>query len=308
MTKKTFQNKVVALLPSKTIKNYVKENNFAFRDCDLFNIIKEYADYFDERLALLKQSLEVITDTQVKKQIKQFIKEENWNLEYFLNQEPNYVYDVEISENERYLAPTFEAAKSTINSYWKCYKEYEKRRTKSTTYRISKRRIANRVSAKDIDKIDETAAAELGYKQKLKRVYAYVSHTSPNIIEEEVISYPQIFKKGAFVRYIPDWKFYHINDDVHVIKIDNNDDFIYGINSFDNSDEDVACILMLNSPYVTTRTIDTVDEYGRYPFLMSHDHIDFGRVELVSLDEVSTEIKEDYLYAMDMITKLNLLK
>ena len=307
MTKKTFQNKVVALLPSITIKNYVKENDFTFRDCDLFNIIKEYADYFDERLDLLKQSLEFITDPQVKKHIKQFIKEEYWSLEYFLHLEPNYVYDVEISENERYLAPTFEAVKSTIQSYWKCYKKFHKE-TKDTTYRISKRRIANRVSAKDIDKIDETAAAELGYKQKLKRVNVYVSHASPKIIEEEVISYPQIFKKGAFVRYIPDWKFYQIDDDVHVIKIDNNDDFIYGINSFDNSGEDVACVLMLNSPYVTTRTIDTVDEYGRYPFLMSHDHIDFGRVELVSLDEVSTEIKEDYLYAMDMITKLNLLK
>ncbi|MDE5856377.1 MAG: hypothetical protein K2H06_04945, partial [Anaeroplasmataceae bacterium] len=150
MTKKTFQNKVVALLPSITIKNYVKENDFTFRDCDLFNIIKEYADYFDERLDLLKQSLEFITDPQVKKHIKQFIKEEYWSLEYFLHLEPNYVYDVEISENERYLAPTFEAVKSTIQSYWKCYKKFHKE-TKDTTCRISKRRIANRVSAKDID-------------------------------------------------------------------------------------------------------------------------------------------------------------
>ncbi|MDE6585014.1 MAG: hypothetical protein K2K15_06400, partial [Anaeroplasmataceae bacterium] len=294
MTKKTFQNKVVSLLPSITIKKYVKENGFTFRDCDLFNIIKEYAEYFDERVNLLNQSLEFITDPQVKKHIKQFIKEEHRNLEYFLHPEPNYVYDVEISKYERYLAPTFDSAKSTIQSYWRCYKKYSEEK-KDTTYSISKRRIANRVSAKDIDRIDEIAEVELDYKQKLKRVHVYVYSSSPKIIEEEVISYPPIFKKGAFVRYIPDWKSYQIDDDVHVIKIDNNDDFIYGINSFDNSGEDVACVLMLDSPYVKTRTIDTVDEYGRYPFLMSHDHIDFGRIELVSLDEVPTEVKEDYL-------------
>lgn len=313
MNNTKLENKIVSLIPSKTIRKAIKETKHKFADIELVQIITEFAPSWEEMMQLLLESKKYIDDSKVKKYITQLVDIEKKQYKLLITQEEGYIYDVVMNptSQERYLVPDFESAFITINNYIKCYKKYFNKND-FQQIEIQKRKVSKRLTAREVDRNEELVSCVLNEKKEIRRIYSDLVGAFYNKLEMELhdIQYPDVFKAGDLV-YVDICKFPKIKPygyyNYHY-KID--DDRMYGINSFDNYQEagepDMSCFLQLSSEYVFYRKIE-LDEDGYCSYLMCHHHMDFGYMEKADLDSVPDQIKEDYEYATETLKKLNCL-
>lgn len=65
MNNTKLENKIVSLIPSKTIRKAVKETKHKFSDIELVQIIDEFAPSWEEMLQLLVECKKHIEDNKV---------------------------------------------------------------------------------------------------------------------------------------------------------------------------------------------------------------------------------------------------
>lgn len=310
MNNTKLENKIVSLIPSKTIRKAVKDTKHHFSDLELVQIITEFAPSWEEMIQLLLESKKYIEDTKIKKYITQLVNIEKKQYKRLITQEEGYIYDVVMNpeSQERYLVPDFESAFTTIDNYIKCYKKYIKKNDYQKI-EILKRKVSKRLTSREIDVNDEPVSCVLNEKKEIKRIYSDLKGAFYDKVEVDLhaIQYPDVFKTGDLVyvdinKYpnLKPYRYFNYNE-----KID--DDKMYGINSFDNyqdlEETDVCCFLGLSSEYVFYRKIE-LDEEGYCRYLMCHDHIDYGYIEKADLNMVPDKIKEDYEYSRGVLMEL----
>ena len=306
------ENEIIALIPSNTIKNAVMELKHKFSEIELVQIITEFAPSWVEMIDLLSDLKKYVEDDKVKTYITKYVNMEKRQYKLLINQEDGYVYDVVMSSNERYLVPDFESAYVTINNFLKCYKK-EIGQNEYSNIEIFKRKISKRSSIHEIDCNDEPVSCDLNNKKQIRRIYSHLPDVDTEKIGIELnpIRYPSVFKKGDLI-FIDKDTFPYLSPCHYFTNYYNTDDAkIYGINSFDNTQEyegqvDVCCFLELSCDYVVYRKID-LDENGYCPYLMCHYHVDFGYFEKANLSSVPIKIKEDYEYTLEKLIELKCL-
>ena len=307
------ENKIVSLIPSKTIRNAVKETKHKFSDIELVQIIDEFAPSWEEMIQLLMECKKYIQDNKVKKYITQLVNFEKKQYKLLTTPEEGYIYDVVMNpkSQERYLVPDFESAFTTIDNYIKRYKKYIGKND-FQKIEIQKRKVSKYTTSREIDVKEELASCVLNEKKEIRRIYSDIKGVNYDKLEIDlhVIQYPDVFKAGDLV-YVDISKYPNLKPYGYVNYYYRfNPDKMYGINSFDNYAEleelDVCCFLQLSSEFVTYRKIE-LDEDGYCSYLMNHNHIDFGYIEKADLDSVPEKIKEDYEYSFEALRELNCL-
>jgi len=310
------KNSIISLIPSKTVKSAVKQTHFLFSELDLVKITLEFSVNRDQRIRLLGQLKASLEDKDVRKYVQRLITLEKKEYEVLVRNDPHYVYEVHMnpnSEYERYLCPTFEAALITADSHRRRYRDYF---DSKDDIEITKRRIATRNKASDIDHKDEIAGAILDCKNRIKSIWTYLPQASYEDLDLEMdsIHYPPLFKKGDFVSYSNRNVRHIINDDKNTYYYDDHGQVVFGINSFDNDKVsiedgvefiDEACFLFLKCKIVEERTIDQQDKQGYYRYFMQHTHLDFGYLEKVDINTLSDDIKADYEYVMNFLNHID---
>ncbi len=310
------ENKIISLIPSKTVKMAAKEQKYIFSEIDLVRIVMEFSQSLESMISLLLEIKKNITDDKIKKYITKVVNLEKKQYKLLTTPEEGYIYEVIMNRNtsERYLVPDFESAFITINNFFKHYKKFiDKNNNDYSSIEIAKRKISQRLNSREIDNRDQPFVCVLNNKRQIKKIYSYLNAVDIEKIglQIEEIKYPDIFKAGDLV-YVdlnkcPDLEPYrYIN---YYENIDGKR--MYGINSFDNNKEfegniDVCCFLELSSEYVFYRKIE-LDEDGYCRYLMCHNHIDFGYLEKAVLDETPEKIIDDYNYCKTELIKLEYL-
>lgn len=130
------QKKIVALIPSNSLKEYISENNIEFLPYVLMQLADEYANSYDERIALLKE-LTNIADEKTNEVLPYLIESRMQELEQFLKPEENTVFELRIQlnynfYNEQYFCKTFESAVKTVKAFLKEYECEDELNNKST--------------------------------------------------------------------------------------------------------------------------------------------------------------------------------
>ena len=307
------ENKIVSLIPSKTIRKAVKETKHKFSDIELVQIVTEFAPSWEEMLQLLVECKKYIEDNKVKKYITQLVNFEKKQYKLLTTPEEGYIYDVVMNpkSQERYLVPDFESAFTTIDNYIKRYKKYIGKND-FQKIEIQKRKVSKHTTSREIDVKEELASCVLNEKKEIRRIYSDIKGVNYDKLEIDlhVIQYPDVFKAGDLVYvdiskypYIEPYRYYSYYRDMGHGKM-------YGINSFDNNqaleEVDVSCFLPLSSEYVIYKKIE-INEKGYCDYCMCHEHIDFGYIEKADMDSVPEKIKEDYVYSTETLRKLKFL-
>lgn len=301
------KRKIINLIPSETITEYVNKNRYSFSDLDMVLIVRNYANTWQEMMNLYDELKNNIEDVTIKKYLLRLIKMEKKQYDLFMKIDNDFVYEACLdyeSMFNRYLTSNFEEATVTMKT-WLRQNHVEQ---SSDEYLIMKRKICARRKNNDLFIDDSSPRAYLNSKLEIIRFSSNVEEPKYDDLEINIdaIKYPDIFKKGDLVRFAKIKGTYYISDGVCNQKISQLDDkHYYGINSFDSNSSGEACVLLLDSEYVHNRSIEEKDENGYYPYLMCHDHIDFGCLELVKPNEAPLDIKNDYYYAKDALEIIN---
>lgn len=309
MNNTKLEKKIVSLIPSKTMQRAIKATKHKFTDMELVQIILEFSPSWQDMMVLLVEAKKYIEDRKIKSYITKHINLEKKSYKLLVRPEEGYVYDVIISEMERYLVPDFQSVFVTIDNYLKRYKKYGD----IGEIEVIKRKISSRPSSRDIDNKDDPVSCILNAKKQIRVIYSDLPYPDFDKldIQDNPILYPQVFNAGDLI-YIDLAKCPHMRPYRYFSYYsDIEDNKMYGINSFDNSDQsresDVCCFLKLSSTHVIYRDIK-IDEDGFCDYLMSHDHIDFGYIEKADLQTLPEQIKKDYEYAKQQLIALEILK
>lgn len=139
-------NEIINLLPSKKLKEKIREVEHVFTDAELLYIISMYAPTFDRKLEMLSHFAE-IASPEVADAAQKFIEYYKKHRDAFFENSEGDVYKVKIwkdtvpgdlYEDFDFLASTYEAALKGIDRY---YREYEEVETESARYKIIKKHL-----------------------------------------------------------------------------------------------------------------------------------------------------------------------
>lgn len=300
-------DRVISLIPSKTIKSAIYAQKHNFSNIDLFKIIIEYANTLEEEISLLKELKNRCNDRDLSNVINKIITYNEKSLALLAKKDADYIYEVEIEES-RYLSSTLEEAFNTFKTYLRAFKSFG---GDTSSFMISKKRVANRLKVREIENdYDVIACAEYNAKCQVIRICnsPFKDPYYNNKYSDECINYPILFKKYDLVECAKIKGKYYISDGADSVVIDINDkERRFVINSFDQDNSDVACVLLMENEFVKYRAIDKKDDDGYYPFFMCHDHIDYGCLELVDIENVPENVKKDYKYIVDTCKRIDKL-
>lgn len=328
MIENKIKNEIISLIPSITLKEVIISENHQFSDEDLLKIITDYAENYQQKIDYYKY---VRNNSTNKKSIiwaNILIKYQENMLDEFKKESQDSIYDISIKCNpndyeEKFYSYKFDDAITIIKAFLEYYKDCNAVDNINSKYTIVKRKIHVPKKASEIEKNDELGICDLGYKLKIKKVDMYniqneirancKSENDCDICEERcmdnyIINYPLYLEKYDLVKYIPPWKEYNISDRIASYKLENDKNYIYGVMSFDMNHNDEACILLLDSPYVKNRNIEEKDEFGCYPFYMSHDHVRYELITKVDVNSIDDEFKKDYEYVLAFLKKQEINK
>ncbi len=310
------EKQIIELIPSKTMRDAIITNNHKFIDIEYVQLAQEFSKSWENKLNLLKQIKENIENKDLISYIEAYVESEINAYNKFTKKEDNYVYDVIMDhmsnyEGERFLCYSFDSIMKVIDSYKENYKEYINVGNLKNI-EIVKRKISNWDTPEEIDE-NENIIVYLNESMEIYCIYddGYVDPEDYNL-NVKCIKYPTIFKAGELV---------YIDKNKYNIRVANYRDYYYSIadgrkygivgfnqNEFDDDgDIDVCFFLDLSDEFVYYRSIG-LNEQQYVNYLDCHDHIDFGYIEKVNVNEVHKIIKEDYEYAKAKLIELDIIK
>lgn len=276
---KEIHDKIVALIPSNSLKNAIKENGFVFPELDLFRIILRCAPSLEECTALLKEAKGGFSP-QLCEYTEEYIEYQKGCLELFMKPEADYVYNVEVLPSERYL---FKTAKEAIEftSY------YSKIEDASTVgFHIEKTPILclsevnedvlvagnHNCTAKNGKVVEVSSAYDCDYKFPPKcDGNCFDCERFCHIKYEDEVKIPVFLKKGDLIKYE-----------------DNVGRIVYAISLGENENDTITAYCV---PLDSAEVVYHAFEDSFY----AHQHPELYTVEKAEIEELDDEMREDYL-------------
>ena len=310
------EKQIIELIPSKTMRDAIKENNYKFSDIEYVQLVENFSKSWNNKLNLIKQIKENIENKNLISYIEAYVESEINAYNKFTKKEDNYVYDVIMDhiskhEEERFLCTSFDSIMKVIDSYKENYKEYINV-DNLNNIEIVKRKISNWDKPEEIEE-DANIIVYLNENMEIDCIYDdnYVDPEDYNL-EMKCIKYPTVFKAGELVC---------IDKNKYNFQVANYRDYYYSIadgkkygivgfnqNEIDeDGDIDVCYFLDLSDEFVYYRSIG-LNEQQYVNYLDCHDHIDFGYIEKVNMADVHQKIKDDYEYAKAKLIELKIIK
>lgn len=288
------KDEILELLPSCALKNQIREEGYEFTEKDLLFILFEYAPTFDERLVLLDRFTETASP-EIKETAGLIAAWQRRIFDAFRVLGEGEVYELHIKDtpdsyDETYLCGSYEAALHYIDLFYEEYDFTEK--GDSARYRIEKRRI---YGGKPDEAFDEDYLGDCVLDQH-KRVLTVEDHADRSpygigfcenyecdtcqklcIHDSSRVVFPNFVKNLDLVRF---------KDEKGAVR--------YGVNfQWDDSPADCLCVDPLDSLAVRYHSFENAGD--------DHDHPPLPLVEPASAEELSEEMRRDYLAFMEYL-------
>lgn len=310
------EKQIIELIPSKTMRDAIKECEHKFTDLEYVQMVEEFAKSWHSKIDLLNKIKENINDKDIVSYIEAYVKSEINAYNKFIRTEENYVYDVIMDcisnhDEEKYLCVSIDSLMNVIDSYRENYKEVINE-DDFKHIKIIKRKISSWNTPKEIDEV-RNIDVYFNENMEIHSIYDddYINPEDYNL-NMNAIKYPTIFKAGDLV-YIDKNKYelqvgkytdyyYSISKDkiFGIVGLNQNERDSYG-------DVDVCYFLNLSNQYVHFRSIGR-NEQQYVNYLDCHTHIDFGYIEKIDVRKVKPKIKDDYEYAKTKLIELEIIK
>ena len=285
---------VLSLLPSRALREKIRAVGYEFTEQELLFILYEYAPTFDERVTLLERFAETASP-EIKKTVRLITAWQRRIFDAFRVLGEGEVYELHIKDtpdgyDETYLCGSYEAALAYIDLFYKEYGTDQK--GDSTRYRIEKRRI---YTGKPDEVFDEDYLAECVLDQH-KRVLTVDDHAdrSPYGIgfceKQECDTCQKLCihdsNRVVFPNFVKNLDLVQFKDDKGAMR--------YGINfQWDDSPADCLCVDPLDSLAVRYHSFENAGD--------DHDHPPLPLVEPASVEELSEEMRRDYLAFLEYL-------
>ena len=121
-----FHNKVIQNLQSESLKNAINESGQIYVPIELFKIIYDYIDKYNNRINFLKDLALIIDDEKLKEYINYCVEWLSDKFVEFKRSSDDYIYELIIKEtpetgSERFMCKSFSSALDLIDEYYKIY-------------------------------------------------------------------------------------------------------------------------------------------------------------------------------------------
>ncbi len=276
----SFHDKVVQLIPSKSLRDKIKETDYHFSDLSLLAIIFNCSKNFDSRIALLKY-FQSNTTGEIKDYAERIVQTQLQMRDAFISNDSGSVYELHIKEtpdayDETYLCSSFEAAIKMISLF---YKEYETEETSLVRYKIVKQRVFS-VSDGEAFAEDELGEAVLLAGNILYSVEMYGYNAEK--CDDSCCDCTQLCIRSH------DIEFPCFTEDKDIVEyIESNGSRKFGINcQWDNEPGSECYIYPMDSEQIRYHDFENV--------FYSHEHIPAPLVEIIDPETLPPKAKEDY--------------
>ena len=285
---------ILRLLPSRALREKIREVGYEFTEQELLFILYEYAPTFDERMTLLERFAETASP-EIGETARLIVAWQRRLFDAFRVLGEGEVYELHIKDtpesyDETYLCGSYEAALRYIDLFYEEFDSAEK--GDSTRYRIEKRRI---YGGKPDEAFDEDYLAECVLDQH-KQVLTVEDHAdrSPYGLgfceEQECDTCQKLCIRDSscvvFPNFVKNLDLVRFTDYTGAVR--------YGVNfQWDDGPADCLCV-------------DPLDSFAvRYHFFKNagdaHQHPPLPLVEPASAEELSEEMRRDYFAFLEYL-------
>jgi len=281
----SIKDKVLSLLPSKALKNKIKELNHQFTDIELMQIAFLYAQSFDERIELLKE-IQSEADVELQEYIRKLTERQYMVLEEFKKNEAGTVYEVHIKEKsdtyeESYLCDSYESVLAIIPEF---YKEYENEEPDGVRYKIFKRRL---FSGKADDFFEKEYISKMYMRSKgvIRSVESFILSECDGVcmecdricVTKDDVMYPRFVSDKEVVEF----------EDYDGRKR-------YGVVSQDDCEA-------VDEYYVYSLDSEQIIYHDFENLFYAHEHIPAPLVEKIDFETIPEKMKNDYFAYLEFI-------
>lgn len=154
MNTKQIQERIVALLPSQTLKRAIAAQNYTFREIDLVRMAWEYVPLLEDKLEILNELsfAKGKRAAELARNVRAYLLAMR---DAYLKNDPEAVYELRIrsapdSYEEKYICRNYEAALRMIEGFWQEYGDLSgDEEREQAIYSIVKRKILDAVFQED---------------------------------------------------------------------------------------------------------------------------------------------------------------
>ena len=323
MSIKTLENRIIKLLPSQTLKDYLKTSKFRFSEKDLLKFVEDYSPTFETKLKLLEEAAEVFTDKSVVKHARKLLEYHKKSFDEYMTASNDAVYEVEIFCNpddreETYILKTFDDAIVLIKKYLKYYRDIGVKDNKRSQYRILKKTTAAPRKPSDLCcKVGEIGRCVLGYGQVIKSVEMHYNGSywkkcgghcvdcADECIDVHSPHFPVFLQQYDLVAYKTAWDCTVVDYGDRACKCDSYGNIVYGILTTNMREyDDDTHVVLLNNVYIRERNAFYRDEEGYYRIYDAHDHPSYAELYKPDLTQIDKKVLTDYEYAVQALKEI----
>lgn len=306
---KKFYNKIIKLIPSNTLKDFLKGSKFEFKEKDLLAIIDDYSRNYEEKLALLREAANCIEDKAVALHAKKLIELHTKHYDDFMQPNDDCAYEIVIIDNDfshqgRFITKTFEDAITLIKNYKKYYGDDYVTKEKTYTaidgyYKIFKcTTIAPKKPSDFSNKVGQIGVCLLAKNLQILDVDMY------NYGVEDAYRCKRNCddcKNKCIMLHCPKFPAFLEQYQLVAFKWDK---IIYGIMPFEmeDGDNDTYIIDLEDNDFIVNREkLKGLDDYRIFD---AHMHPSFFELYIPNRQDVLDKIYENYLYAVKVLKEL----
>ncbi len=275
MNRKLMQDRIVALLPSQTLKKAIADQNYILREIDLVHTVWEYVPLLEDKLKFLNE-LSFAKGIRASKLARNVCAYLLAMRDEFLRNGPECVYELRIksepnSYEEKYICRSYEAALRMIDGFWKEYghlSDAEER--EQTIYHIVKRRILDAAFQED-----ELGDCMLNGKLEVIYMDDYCVKMQDHGIQYRSmhdVLFPRCIADREPVRYMIPGRFPEYGIAVHL-------------------EEGAA---QVDEYYILKLNADSNFDWNEDTLFCAHEHIAPPYVELIPAEELPEEMRKNY--------------
>ena len=310
---KSFYKKIIKLIPSADLKNFVLESGFRFNDKDLLRIILNYAPTFDKKLVLFEEASQALDDKRMRGLAKKRIAFEKRQYDSFMQPSENIVYAIKIKTDDygedNFITKTFVDAVELIKNF---VKYYEVKGEERACARYTLTKMTTNVPQKPGDfsykhcKIGNLGECVLDGKYNI--IYLDMYHFGLEVTCKSGVDCDEC---NRCINYMFGTRFPHFIKKYDLVAYYDNllykpKHLTYAIFDFDmeKCDCDSRVINIEDNPYIQNKNAEYQDEEEYYRIYDDHDHPSYFEIIKPSLESVPQKVLDDYNYAVPMLKSI----
>ncbi|MCX4286471.1 MAG: hypothetical protein OSJ68_04145 [Clostridia bacterium] len=323
MSYKSLETKIIKLLPSETLREYIKNNHFSFTQKDLLKFIEDYSPLYDVKMNLLQEAAMCFSDKSAIKHVQNLIAYHKRTFDEFMTTDADCVYEVEIYCNpddygETYIVKTFGDALVLIDSYLKYYRDIGVKDNILSQYNILKKTTSAPKKSSDLrERVGERGKCVLGYKRVIKSVEMHYNgsywkkcngdcmNCKNQCIDVHCPHFPVFLQPYDLVAYKTAWDCTVVDYGDRACNCDRYGNIVYGILTTNMREcDDDTHVVLLNNVYIRERNAFYRDEEGYYRIYDAHDHPSYAELYKPDLTQIDKNVLADYEYAVQALKEI----